>query len=96
MKKICLGTMINLLHQARKRKSDQPRDICRRIFAAFNCDIDSYDKGLPSHLKSGHDPVPNELYDNARDMEEEDVNEGVKKHVLDQPSYERTNRSVCR
>lgn len=83
MKKICLGTMINLLHQARKRKSDQPRDICRRIFAAFNCDIDSYDKGLPSHLKSGHDPVPNELYDNARDMDEEDVNEGVKKHVLE-------------
>lgn len=83
MKKICLGTMINLLYQARARKSDQVRDICRRIFAAFNCNIDGYDKALPSHLKSGHDPVPKDLVDNARDMDEEDVNQGVKKHILE-------------
>lgn len=79
MKKICLGKMINLLYQARARKSDQVRDICRRIFAAFNCNIDGYDKALPSHLKSGHDPVPKDLVDNARDMDEEDVNQGVKR-----------------
>lgn len=36
MKKICLGTMIILLYQARSRKSDQLRDVCRRIFAAFD------------------------------------------------------------
>ena len=83
MKKICLGTMINLLYQARTRKSDQVRDVCRRIFAVFNCSIDSYAKELPSHLKSGHDPVPKDLVDNARDMDEEDVNQGVKKHVLE-------------
>lgn len=73
MKKICLGTMIYLLYQARARKADQVRDVCRRIFAAFNCNIDGYDKALPSHLKSGHDPVPKDLVDNARDMEEEDT-----------------------
>lgn len=83
MKKICLGTMINLLHQARARKSDQARDVCRRIFAAFYCSIDSYAKELPSHLKSGHDPVPKELVDNARDLDEEIVNQAVKLHVLD-------------
>ncbi len=83
MKKICLGTMINLLHKARKRKSDQARDVCRRIFAAFDCSIDSYAKELPSHLKSGHDPVPKELFDNARDFDEETVNQGVKKHILE-------------
>lgn len=82
MKKICLGTMINLLYQARARKADQVRDVCRRIFAAFNCNIDGYDKALPSHLKSGHDPVPKDLVDNARDMDEEDVNQSVKKHIL--------------
>lgn len=83
MKKLCLGTMICLLHQARERKSDKPRDICRRIFSAFNCSIDSYAKELPSHLKSGHDSVPKELVDNARDLDEEIVNQGVKNHVLD-------------
>lgn len=83
MKKICLGTMIILLYQARSRKSDQLRDVCRRIFAAFDCSIDSYAKELPSHLKSGHDPVPKELVDNARDLDEETVNQGVKKHILE-------------
>lgn len=62
MKKICLGTMINLLYQARARKADQVRDVCRRMFAAFNCNIDGYDKALPSHLKSGHDPVPKDIW----------------------------------
>lgn len=83
MKKICLGTMINLLYQAKARKADQVRDVCRRIFAAFNCNIDGYDNALPSHLKSGHDPVPKDLVDSARDMDEEDVNQGVKKHILE-------------
>lgn len=39
MKKICVGTMINLLYQAKARKADQVRDVCRRIFAAFNCRV---------------------------------------------------------
>ena len=92
MKKICLGTMINLLHQARARKSDQARDVCRRIFAAFDCSIDSYAKELPSHLKSGHDPVPKELVDNARDLDEEIVNQAVKLHVLDGIATEKKGR----
>ena len=40
MKRNCLGTMISLFYQARERKSDQLCDVCRRIFAAFNCFID--------------------------------------------------------
>lgn len=59
------------------------RDVCCRIFAAFDCFIDSYAKELPSHLKFGHDPVPKELVENARDLDEETVNQGVKKHVLE-------------
>lgn len=74
---------ISVLYQAKARKADQVRDVCRRIFAAFNCNIDGYDKALPSHLKSGHDPVPKDLVDSARDMDEEDVNQGVKKHILE-------------
>lgn len=51
MKKICLGTMINLLYQARARKADRVRDVCRRIFASFNCNIAGYDEALPVHLR---------------------------------------------
>lgn len=83
MKKLCLGTMITILYQARSKKSDQIRDICRRIFATFDCSIDAYAKELPSHLKTGHDPVPKDLVDNARDMDEDTVHQGVKKHVLE-------------
>lgn len=83
MKKLCLGTMITILYQARAKKSDQIRDICRRIFAAFNCSIDAYAKELPSHLKNGHDPVPKDLVDSARDMDEEVVHQGVQKHILE-------------
>jgi hypothetical protein len=68
MKLICAGTMITLLYQARSRKGDKVRDICRGVFSAYDCDIDEYSDGLPSHLKSGHDPAPGALIDNARDM----------------------------
>lgn len=83
MQKIYLGTMICLLYQARLRKSDQLSDVCRRIFAAFNCSIDSYAKEFPSHLKSNHDPAPRELVDNVSDLDAEVVNQAVKQHVLD-------------
>jgi hypothetical protein len=82
MKKLCLGTMIKLLYQARSRQSDRSRDVCRRIFAVFDCNIDDYSKELPSHLKSGHNPVPKELFDRAVDMTEDQVNWGVKQYIL--------------
>ena len=75
--------MINLLYQLRACKVDRVRDVCRKIFAVFNCNIEGYDKALLGYMKSGHDPVPKDLGDNAGETDEGDVNQGVKKHILE-------------
>ena len=82
MKRICTGTMITLIYQARAKKSAKVRDICRSVFDAYGCDIDSYGKELPSHLKSGHDPMPKGVYDSANDSDPDEIIAGFKQHVL--------------
>lgn len=81
MKRICLGTMITLLYQSRMRGTDRVKTVCDGIFAAFNCKC-SYNKELPSHLKSGHDPTPGFLVDAARNLSIEDIDMGFEKHVI--------------
>ena len=68
MKQICPGTIIALIYQSRRRSADKVKDICAGIFAAYGLDINNYNKELPSHLKSGHDPVPKDLEDAARNL----------------------------
>ena len=34
---------------------------------------DNFNKELPSHLKSGHDPAPGDLIDAARNLSIEDI-----------------------
>ncbi len=58
------------------------RDVCRRIFAVFDCNIDDYSKELPSHLKSVHNPVPQAIYDRAVNLTEGEANWGVKQYIL--------------
>lgn len=82
MKRICLGTMITLLYQGRVRSSDKIKTICDGIFAAYGCDINNYDKGLPSHLKSGHDPAPVDLIAAARTLSIEDIDRGFDEYVI--------------
>lgn len=82
MKRLCPGTMITLLFQARSRSSDRIKNICGGIFAAYGLDINGYNKELPSHLKSGHDPVPGDLVDAARDMQIDDIVAGFERHVV--------------
>jgi hypothetical protein len=82
MKRICLGTMITLLYQSRKRSADKIKTVCGGIFAAFGLDIDNYNKELPSHLKSGHDPVPGDLIDAARTLPIEDIDRGFEAYVI--------------
>ena len=66
MKQICLGTMITLIYQSRTRSADTIKSVCGGIFAAYGLDINNFNKELPSHLKSGHDPVPGDLLAAAR------------------------------
>jgi hypothetical protein len=82
MKRICLGTMITLLYQSRIRSTDKIKTICGGIFAAFGLDIENFNKELPSHLKSGHDPAPGVLIDAARDLSIEDIDRGFEEYVL--------------
>lgn len=82
MKQICLGTMITLIYQSRRRNADKVKDICRGIFAAYGLDINVYNAGLPSHLKSGHDPVPKDLEDAAKTLSIDAIDEGFDKYVI--------------
>lgn len=82
MKRICLGTMITLLYQGRMRSSDKIKDICSGIFAAFGLNIETYSTGLPSHLKSGHDPAPRDLIEAARALPIEEIDKGFEEYVL--------------
>lgn len=70
--------MITLIFQARAKKTAKVRDICRGVFAAYGCNIDGYSKELPSHLKSGHDPMPKEIYDSAKDSDPDEIIAGFK------------------
>lgn len=82
MKQICLGTMITLIYQSRRRSSDKVKDIRAGIFAAYGLDINSYNTGLLSHLKSGHDPVPKDLEDVAKSLSINTIDEGFEKYVV--------------
>ena len=82
MKRVCLGTIITLIYQSRTRSADTIKSVCGGIFATFGLDINNYNKELPSHLKSGHDPVPGELFAKARTIDINEVASGVERYIL--------------
>lgn len=82
MKRICLGTMITLIYQSRIRTADTIKVICDGLFAAYGLAVDDYNKELPSHLKSGHDPVPSGLIDAARNLSMDQIDKGFETYVL--------------
>lgn len=82
MKQLCLGTMVTLIYQSRRRNADTIKNICGGIFAAYGLKISNYNKELPSHLKKGHDPVPGDLVTVAREMSIDDVTKGMAEHLL--------------
>ena len=82
MKRICLGTMITLIYQSRIRTADTIKTICDGIFAAYGLAVEDYNKELPSHLKSGHDPTPGGLIDAARDLTMDQIDKGFELYVL--------------
>ena len=88
MKQICLGTIITIIYQSRTRSADTIKSVCGGIFAAYGLDINTYNKGLPSHLKSGHDPVPIELISAARIANMDDVAKGIEDNLIHQDKHE--------
>lgn len=82
MKRICLGTIITLLYQSRTRSADTIKSVCGSIFAAYGLDINNYNKELPSHLKSGHDPVPGDLLIKSRTLDIDVVASGIENNLI--------------
>jgi hypothetical protein len=74
--------MITLIYQSRRRNADKVKDICGGIFAAYGLDINSYNDGLPSHLKNGHDPTPKDLESVAKTLSIDKIDEGFDKYVV--------------
>lgn len=84
MKVMCFGTMVTLLYQSRKRKTDSVRNICDGVFSAYGLSIDDFkDKTMPNHVKSGHDTVPGDLVKAARASQMEETVDGVEHYLID-------------
>lgn len=61
MKKLCFGTLLNLVYQA-KDQGVTYKSICDAVFSAYGCaDTTNRDSSSPPHLKSGHDNVPHDV-----------------------------------
>lgn len=82
MKQICLGTIITLIYQSHTRSADTIKSVCGGIFVVYGLDINIYNKGLPSHLKSGHDTVPVELISVARTANMDYVAKGIEDNLI--------------
>ena len=82
MKKLCFGTLLNLIYQA-KGQNVTYKSICDAVFSVYGCDDTTHrDKSLPSQLKSGHDNVPPDVVDAARNMEYECAVRGFEESVV--------------
>lgn len=81
MKRLCFGTVLRLLYQARTPQAKQYQ-ICGAMFSAFHADIDSYDSSITGHLKSGHDNVPSILLDNAKTVSIDEVSDNITTGLL--------------
>ena len=82
MKRLCFGTLLNLIYQARGQNVTY-KSICDAVFSVYGCDDTSNrDKSLPSHLKSGHDNVPPDVVDAARNTAYEDSVRGFDENVV--------------
>lgn len=56
--------------------------MCGGIFAAYGLDINDYNKGLPSYLKSAHDAVPGELLTATRSADINVVAKGIEEKFI--------------
>lgn len=81
MKKLCFGTLLNLMYQA-KGQGVTYKSICDGVFTAYGCEGMEYrDKSLPGHLRTGHDNVPPDVITAARNMPFEDAIEAFEQSV---------------
>lgn len=72
MKRLCFGTLMHILYQARNQKVTNNL-LCDAIFSSYAQSIELRDSSLPGHLKSGRDNVPPDVINAARNTSFEDA-----------------------
>ena len=75
MKKLCLGTFLNIICQAHGASVKQKNLLCA-LLSCVRCDTATYnaeDSTFQGHLKSGHDNIPSNFADAVRDSDPEDI-----------------------
>lgn len=83
MKRLCFGTLIQLMYQARSNGVTQ-KSICDKIFKAYGCDIvKHYNDSLSAHLKSGHDNIPIEVIEAARSISFNEATIAFEKSIVE-------------
>jgi len=83
MKRLCFGTLMKILYQARNQKVTNDL-LCGAIFSTYSQTTESYDSSLPGHLKSGHDNVPPDVITAARNTSFEDAERVFQTSVIPQ------------
>lgn len=68
MKRLCFGTLMHILYQARNQKVTNDL-LCDAIFSSYSQTTNSFDSSLPGHLKSGRNNVPPDVIAAARDTD---------------------------
>lgn len=83
MKKICFGTLLHLMYQA-KGAGVTYKSICDEVFKAYGAHgMDTRDDSLPGHLKTGHDNVPPDVIDAVRHSTASDAIKAFNKNVIE-------------
>lgn len=81
MKRLCFGTLMNILYQARNQKVTNT-SLCEAIFSAYRESAEDYDGSLPGHLKIGSDNVPPDIINAVRNTSAEDAANNFRKKVI--------------
>lgn len=81
MYRLCFGTIMTILYQARGPKVTN-KSICDALFMCFGNSVESYDGSTPGHLKSGKINVPPDVIDAARRSNADQLDAAVQKNII--------------
>lgn len=81
MKRLCFGSLMVILYQARNPKVTN-ETICNALFSCFGKGTSSYDSSTPGHLKSGKINVPPDVIDAAMVSDGDETDKLVSLNVI--------------
>jgi len=83
MKRLCLGTLINILYYNRNN-SVKVDLVCDNIASSYGVDLSEiyYERNNYDKLKAGRNNTPNEIIDAARSISAEKLSNGIKNYIL--------------